>query len=345
MRKIMRSALFILMLLLPVNAFAETEATTEAENGVFIRIDRDDSEAWKGDLENVRFLEEEGMSGSAQFSEDQFRDLAEKLREQSDNVWIVDCRLETHGLINGIAVSWCSEDNGANLGKTVEEVEAEEEALSGLVGTTVTAYTTEDDEPVEGYEYPVEKWDTERALTEDEGMHYLRLACPDHCWPPSDVIDSFIAFAADKESLGEDPWLHFHCQAGSGRTGAFMTIYEMMQRSDASVEDILQHQADTGSGNLVDRSAPEKSPSQKERCVLARAMYLYINENRESGYAVRWSNWLGEHSRTVTMKAGEKLDGEGFSSDPLVVSDSLEAAAEGQATVLVDDTVYFITVE
>ena len=69
-----------------------------------------------------------------------------------------------------------------------------------------------------------------------------------------------------------------------------MTIYEMMQRSDASVEDILQHQADTGSGNLVERSAPEKSPSQKERCVLARAMYLYINENRESGYAVRWSN-------------------------------------------------------
>ena len=41
---------------------------------------------------------------------------------------------------------------------------------------------------------------------------------------------------------------------------------------------------------------------------------------------------------------GEKLDGEGFSSDPLVVSDALEAVCAGQATVLVDDEVYFITV-
>ena len=45
------------------------------------------------------------------------------------------------------------------------------------------------------------------------------------------------------------------------------------------------------------------------------------------------------------MQIGEKLDGEGFSSDPLVVSDSLEASAAGRATVLVDNDVYFITVE
>ena len=313
-----------------------------ATDGVFIRIDRDDPEAWKGELANVRYLTEEGMSGSAQFSEAQFHDLAVQLKEAADNVWIVDCRLESHGLINGIAVSWCDADNGANRGKTAEEIEAEEAALSRLIGTSITAYTTEDDQPKDRIMLSVETWETERALVEGEGFRYLRLACPDHCWPPAEVIDAFIGFAG---SLDDDSWLHFHCQAGSGRTGAFMTIYEMMQKPGVPVEEILQHQAETGSGNLVDRAKPEKSPAQKERCVLARAVYLYIQENRESGYAVKWSDWLEAHSRTVSMTVGEALDGEGFSSDPLVVSDSLEAAAMGQATVLVGDTVYFITVE
>ena len=312
------------------------------EDGVFIRIDRDDPNAWKEELSNVRFLQDEGMSGSAQFSETQFHDLAGKLREQAEDVWIVDCRLESHGLINGIAVSWCGADNGANLGKTAEEVEAEEEALSSLTGKTITAYTAENDQPVDGMKFSVEKWETERALAEAEGMHYLRLACPDHCWPPAEVIDSFIDFAGRLEG---DVWLHFHCQAGSGRTGAFMTIYEMMQKPGTPVEEILQHQAETGSGNLVERAAPEKSHAQKERCVLARAVYQYICANRESGYTVKWSEWLEGHSRTIDMKVGERLDGEGFSSDQLVVSDSLEAMAPGQATVLVGDDVYFISVQ
>ena len=329
----------IIMLLLSVLLL--TACSGKAQENVFIRIDRDDPNAWKEELANVRFLSEEGMSGSAQFSEKQFRDLAVRLREQAEEVWIVDCRLESHGLINGMAVSWCGEDNGANLGKTVEEVEAEEEALSSLVGSDITAYTAENDRPKDPLELTVEKWETEKALAESEGMHYLRLACPDHCWPPSEVIDAFIDFAG---SLEEEAWLHFHCQAGSGRTGAFMTIYEMMQKPDAAVEEILQHQAETGSGNLVDRAAPEKSHEQKERCVLARALYLYICENRGSGYAEKWSSWLEAHSHTVEMKVGESLDGEGFSSDPLVVTDSLEAAAAGQATVLAGEDIYFITV-
>ena len=98
-------------------------------------------------------------------------------------------------------------------------------------------------------------------------------------------------------------------------------------------------------GSLVDRAAPEKSHVQKERCVLARAMWLYIQENRETGYAMKWSEWLEAHSRTVTMQVGDKLEGNGFSSDPLVVTDSLEAVFAGTATVLSDHTVLNITVQ
>ena len=327
--------LVLVVLLLPVWSCL-------AEDAVFIRIDRDDPDAWQQELANVRFLTDEHMSGSAQFSVDQFRALVPELRKQAGDLWIVDCRLESHGFINGIAVSWCNAENNVNAGRTAEEIEAGEEALSSLAGTAVMAYTTENDRPVDSAEYTVETWETERAVVEAEGLHYLRLACPDHCWPPAEVIDSFIAFAA---GLDENAWLHFHCQAGSGRTGAFMTIFEMMQKPDEPVETILQHQADTGSGNLVDRAKPEKSPAQKERCVLARAVWLYIRENRKTGYAMKWSEWLEAHSRTVSMRVGDQLEGNGFSSDPLVVTDSLEAASAGTATVLSDHTVLYITVQ
>ena len=332
MRKIIAWMLAFSILAFIMPAFAE----------VFIRIDRDDPEAWKNELDNVRFLEEERMSGSAQFSAGQFLTLAGQLRERSRTVWIVDCRMESHGFLNGIAVSWCGEDNAANLGMTAEEIEAGEEGLSGLAGTDVTAYTAENDRPAAPVALHAETWETERALVRSEGFGYLRLACPDHCWPPAGVIDEFIRFA---NGQAEDAWLHFHCQAGSGRTGAFMTICEMMRNPGASVETILLHQAETGSGNLLDRAKPEKSHAQKERCVLARAVYRYIQENRASGYGTTWSEWLETHSRSVAMKKGDRLEGECFSSDPLVVSDSLEALSSGQATVLTADGVLFITVE
>ena len=343
MNKRIRCVAAVLLLIVMTAVLAAGCASHAPAEETFIRIDRDDPEAWERELDNVRFLQEERMSGSAQFSTDQFRELADRLREQSENVWIVDCRLESHGMINGIAVSWCNGNNDANAGKTAKKVMAEEKRFSGLTGREVTAWTTEDDEPRDSVVLSVETWETEKALTVSEGFRYLRLACPDHCWPPAGVIDDFITFAA---ALEEDAWLHFHCQAGSGRTGAFMTIWEMMQRPDASVEEILQHQAETGSGNLLDRAKPEKTHAQKERCVLARAMYLYIRENRESGWKTKWSKWLREHSETVTMKVGEALERrEAFSSDPLVVNDSTEAMTPGQATVLAGDTVYFITVE
>lgn len=317
-------------------------AATAAQAEVFIRVDRDDPEAWRRELDNVRFLPEERMSGSAQFSREQFSALAAQLQNLGREVWIVDCRMETHGLINGIAVSWCGGSNDANLGRSVAEIEAEEAGLSSLVGTEVTAYTAVNDRPADPLDMYVDTWETERELVENIGFHYLRLACPDHCWPPADVIDAFISFARE---LPDDAWLHFHCQAGSGRTGAFMTIWEMMRRPDASVEDILRHQAETGSGNLLDISAPEKSHAQKERCVLARAMYLYIQENRADHFALSWSEWLKAHSQTFTMKPGDRLDGEGFSSDPMVVTNALQAEAPGQATVLSGDSLLFITVD
>ncbi len=315
-------------------------AASFAEGDVFIRIDRDDPEAWQRPLDNVRFLDDEYMSGSAQFSTEQFGELAEQIRVHAGDreVWIIDCRLETHGMINGIAVSWCDDENAANRGKTTAEVEADETVLSALIGTDVTAYTAVSDRPDVPVALTVENWQTEREIVEAVGFHYLRLACPDHGWPPADVIDDFLTFT---EGLGENVWLHFHCQAGSGRTGAFMTIWEMLQNPEKPLEEILQHQADTGSGNLVTPSAPEKSHAQKSRYVMVRAFHRYLTEGRNGS----WSEWLGEHSETVTLHIGESLDTPCVTSDALVVEESGTALATGLATVLTEEKLLMVQVE
>ena len=54
-------------------------------NGVFLRVDRDDPDAWKQDLANVRYLTDENMSGSTQFSVNQFRALVPELRKSLDH--------------------------------------------------------------------------------------------------------------------------------------------------------------------------------------------------------------------------------------------------------------------
>ena len=62
------------------------------------------------------------ISGSEQYSEEQFRELAGQLREMAGNdpVYIIDLRQESHGFLNGIPVSWYGNDNEQNIGMLTE---------------------------------------------------------------------------------------------------------------------------------------------------------------------------------------------------------------------------------
>ena len=71
--------LFLVLTLLPLWALAQGE-------DVFLRIDRDNATAWKGRLGNARHLDEERMSGCAQYSKRQFEKWAATLRKKSEHV-------------------------------------------------------------------------------------------------------------------------------------------------------------------------------------------------------------------------------------------------------------------
>ena len=310
----------ILLTVLSVMTFAgfcfknEKPACPENEAEAFIRVDRDDFDAWKRELDNVRILTEGeyelkalddrelapsvkgfdtlNISGSAQFSVEQFGKLADTLKKFGKTVYIVDTRLESHGFASGIGVSWCGEANGANIGKTLAEVEADEKGKTSLIGSSITAYTAVDDEPDQSMTMNVASWQTERELVENAGFNYLRLICPDHGWPSADVIDTFIEFVKGIDK--DNTWLHFHCHAGHGRTTTFMVLCDMLRNPSISLDTAAERQYLLGGSDLLAESSGDDwyAEVHRERAKYLRLFEQYRNEQLPQNFAVSWSDWL-----------------------------------------------------
>ena len=328
MKKCMKAIAILLSALLVMGCSATgclaAEKTTKFEP--FYRFDVDSPTAWKEPLSGLRLLtegeysltpfsedkiekygldpdtmpDEKGMdtlniSGSAEFSEDQFHELAAKLRELAPgkDIYIVDCRIESHALLNGISVSWYGDHNWANKGKSLEEAEKDEqERFGSLIGKKITAYSVSENAPDESEEILVDRWMTEKELVESEGFHYLRLPCQDHSWPYEEAIDTFIDLVQGIDT--ENTWMHFHCQAGKSRTGIFMAIYDMMKNPDVKFEDIMLRHAMTGSSYFpyVDESS-DIADVYAFRAKRIRQVYDYIQE-MDGEYTIPWSEWISQ---------------------------------------------------
>ena len=301
-------------------------SAASAESAVtvpFLRMDRDDPEAWRGELDNVRLLKgdlfeyqsvsakyeidpdyvpsAEGLdtlyiSGSAQFSAPQFRLLAETLREAAEGrtVYIIDLRQESHVLVNeGMPLSWYGSHNWANAGASLSEIEADEAArFSAMAGRTVFAYGREDDTAINETEITIESFMTEKELVESEGFEYVRLPVQDHTWPAPETIDAFIDFV--KSIDPGQVWLHFHCQAGKGRTGIVMMLYDMMMNPGVAMEDIVVRQTMLGGSYplYTEDSDNYKVPYYAEKAKMTPLFYEYVQEQHESGYEVPWTQWI-----------------------------------------------------
>ncbi len=280
--------------------------------------------AWQEPLKNVRFLTQgaytltpldperaeqfgidpdampdtKGMdtlniSGSAEFSEGHFRELAQRLRELADGkeIWIVDCRIEGHALLNGISVSWYGDRNWAYKGMTLAEAEVDErERFGALPGTSVTVYEVSDNVRGASQEIQVGTVMFEKELAESEGFHYLRLPCQDHSWPDEEAVDQFIAFMHTVDP--DQVWLHFHCHAGKSRTAIFMAITDMMKNPDVSFEDIVLRHAMTGS-NYLPYADPESDIADvyAKRAERIRQVYDYLHEPGAVD-TVPWTEWI-----------------------------------------------------
>ena len=297
-----------------------TEAPPRMRNAGYIwRIDADDVRGlprnfrtmedefhapYKKDMDDSYVPTREGLerlcaSGSGEFSESGLQSLLEALAERTQMaICIVDLREESHGFFDGIAVSWYGEHDWGNVGLTQEEALADEaERIHGAAGQmTAVAHLGGEKNPLDEHEIFVEKAQTEKELVEGAGLRYKRIAATDHIWPSPAAVDEFVQFY---KSLPEDVWLHFHCQAGEGRTTEFLAMYDILKNPAAPLQDILYRQCLLG-GSYVAHVEPEGSTSWKvpyyaEKAKHIALFYRYVQENEGAGFAVSWSNWLAAH--------------------------------------------------
>ena len=308
----------------------ETEELEAEEAGIadvdleiepFIRIDRDDTEAYERELDNLRLITEGtydlqkpkekygidplfspdltgldtlNVSASAQFNAWQFARLADTIRELADGkeVYVFDLRRESHMLLDGHPFSWYKRHNWSNEGLSLEEIEQDEtERFGAVLGKTFQAFVKEDDNRGGMIEFTAHSMMSEKELVESEGFHYIRIPVVDHTWPTAEQVDEFIDFV--KSHNHDDVWLHFHCHAGSGRTGAFLVIYDKMMNPEIPILDICVRQTMLGASYMLQENPadPYKIPLYLEKIKRVRQFGDYVEENAPD-YEVSWSEWL-----------------------------------------------------
>ena len=238
------------------------------------------------------------ISGSAEFSVPAFHAMLPVLRAKAaGDIYIVDLRQESHGFMNDMAVSWYGGRNWGNLNKTRDEVIRDENArIHAAKGRSlIVAALDKDKMPIDPKPVRIDSAMTERELVEGAGLRYVRFAVTDHTWAKPETIDAFVDFVKNTPS---NSWMHFHCQAGKGRTTSFMVMYDMMKNPSVPLKDILHRQYLLGGAYLAyDPSMSHPTKSWKDdydhvkACMVAK-FYEYVQQNHADHYAVPWSVWL-----------------------------------------------------
>lgn len=238
-------------------------------------------------------LDDLKVSASSDFSSSELDALIAEIRKVHDGpIAVVDLRNETHGLLNGNHLSLYGKQNWDNIGLTREQiVEAEKEIIHGTVGKQIETGGTSPGGRTT-------KMDVTSAETEEEacakrGIGYFRLTVLDHCFSDPRSIDDFIAFV---QALPKDTWLHFHCQAGMGRTNMYLVFYDFLRNPDVPEKDIIYRHFNLG-GNFMyyngdnENEEEYKIPLAKEKAEMIPLVYRYIQEQQPKGFKVSWTQW------------------------------------------------------
>lgn len=246
-------------------------------------------------------LDSLSISGSAAFTPAQLKNVVAKLREKTAGpIYDVDLRQESHGFLDDIPVSWYGRRDWANIGKSHGAVRADERRrLRAACGHT--AYIASLDKhklPKGGTVRRVMRYATEREVAEAAGMRYVRITATDHVWPSAEEIDRFIRFY---RTVPKDAWLHFHCEAGVGRTTAFMVMTDMMRNPGVPLGDILCREHEIGGFYYgaypieAGSDADWKTPYYEEKVRMMAHFYQYVQACHADGYRTSWSSWLKAH--------------------------------------------------
>lgn len=235
-------------------------------------------------------------AGSQQFSIGTLKKALEHIPSQS--VIVVDLRRESHGLLNGNAVSWYAPQNAANENKTVSQIKLSETRLLErlkkshfrwvyqILGKTNDNYV----EKTKRELVTVETVQSEARLLAKEHIEYHRFYIKDFHAPDDQSVVNFVNFA---KAVPDTTWIYFHCRAGRGRTTTFMVLLDMMKNAkQVSFDDILHRQLALGGSNLGELPSRSKFKYKdaEYRLSFLKSFYQYARSNNDH-YSTSYVSW------------------------------------------------------
>lgn len=240
------------------------------------------------------------IAGSGEFSEQQLLNAIKLLPRP---LTIVDLRQESHGFINGNAVSWYGPHNWANRGKSDQQAAEDQMQLLADLSKQTTVVVTKNtkikhnagsntSQPIT---LTVANVKSEADLAQQNQLGYQRFYVTDRMRPTDAVVDQFITYV---NQLPAGTWLYFHCRAGDGRTTTFMVLYDMMHNAkQVSMNDIVQRQALLGGINLLSAPNPNKFgyPDKERRIAFIKNFYNYSRSNQDD-FHTSWQSWVQSHA-------------------------------------------------
>ncbi len=232
------------------------------------------------------------ISGSAQFSSPAWAAL--RRGPLSGTVLDVDLRQESHGFLNGAAVTWAAEDDWSNVGMAHNEaIAVENDRLARLKAqktvTPPTADAFKHGGAPQGPAVQVQAVTDEAQLVTASGASYLRLTVTDHLRPHDGEVDRFLAALAAHPADGR---VHVHCRGGDGRTTTFMALFDMLANADkVTAEAIFARQATVSPFyDLAKIAEGPKAVYYRERLDFLQRFHAYAVA-RKKGETKTWSQW------------------------------------------------------
>ena len=133
---------------------------------------------------------------------------------------------------------------------------------------------------------------TEREIVTADGANYVRITVKDGGLPTDEEMDRFILSV---RQLPPDGWVHFHCQAGHGRTTRFLAFYDMLRNAkQVSLHDILLRQSLlVGEPDLL--LSDKARNGVESRVSYFKKFYEYSQAN-PGGQPELWTDWLKKKS-------------------------------------------------
>ena len=241
-------------------------------------------------------LEKFQASASGQFSLSSLNFIKSNLPQKK--IIIVDLREESHGFLDGTAISWYTDRDWMNLGKSLSEIIADENSrLSQIKNKGFYNLAVNEMSLLRKIHVST----NEESIVRSFGWDYIRLPITDHCRPTDAVVEQILQIF---KKQSPDDWFHFHCSAGKGRSSTLMVMYDIFYNcKDVALVEILKRQASIGGIDFTSEPNQEvwKYPYLKERIEFLEHFYDFCLKN-EDNFVQSWTEWATQRQLSLLAR-------------------------------------------